>query len=121
MQIRIILLVCFCGLISSISRAQEQYNDYANVKITSNIIDSTGYFNNLKDSKEKAIGFDKLATFYFYANSDSALKYLKKAETLAKKLNLPVLEATNHIFIGMQYRMMKSNFSTSLYYVNMAK
>ena len=121
MQIRIILLMSFWGFMSGDLNAQEQYNDYANVKITSNILDSTGYFNNLKDSKEKAIGFDKLGTFYFYANSDSALNYLKKAESLAKKLNLPVLEATNHIFIGMLYRMMKSNFSTSLYYVNMAK
>ncbi len=121
MQLRIILLISLSGFISFDLNAQEQYNDYANVKITSNIIDSTGYFNNLKDSKEKAIGFDKLATYYFYANSDSALNYLKKAVSLAKKLNLPVLQATNHIFIGMQYRMMKSNFSTSLYYVNMAK
>jgi serine phosphatase RsbU (regulator of sigma subunit) len=75
----------------------------------------------MSNTKEKALYFDKLATYYFYSNSDSSLKYMLKSESLAKKLNLPILAADNHVYLSMLYRMMKSNYSTSLYYANLAK
>ena len=101
--------------------SQENINEYNNLSFTEKIKDSIGIINSMSNTKEKALYFDKLATYYFYSNSDSSLKYMLKSESLAKKLNLPILAADNHVYLSMLYRMMKSNYSTSLYYANLAK
>ena len=101
--------------------SQENINEYNNLSFTEKIKDSIGIINSMSNTKQKALYFDKLATYYFYSNSDSSLKYMLKSESLAKKLNLPILAANNHVYLSMLYRMMKSNYSTSLYYANLAK
>lgn len=109
----------FCFIFNQ-SFSQENIAEYSNLKITPNIKDSIGIINSLPESKFKAVYYDKLATYYFYSNSDSSLKYLLKSEALAKKLNLPLLKSYNHVFLSMLYRMMKSNYSTALYYINLS-
>jgi hypothetical protein len=58
--------------------SQENINEYNNLPFTKKIKDSIGIINSMSNTKEKALYFDKLATYYFYSNSDSSLKYLLK-------------------------------------------
>jgi serine phosphatase RsbU (regulator of sigma subunit) len=120
MKKQLIFLLTFTFIVN-VGFSQEKFEDYRYNNPMPNFKDSIAYINNLPDSKAKAILLDKTATYYFYSNSDSALYYLKQCEQIAKSLNLKILLANNHLYTGMIYMMMKSNFSLALYYVNLSK
>ncbi len=117
---KLIIIIAF-GIFSNNLFAQEKFSDYIYPTPTEEFKDSIGLINAMPDSKTKAILQDKIATFYFYSNADSAIVYLNKSEKIAKLLDLKILLALNHLSTAMSYMMMKSNYSLGLYYVNLSK
>ena len=85
------------------------------------IKDSIDFINQLPESNDKAYLQYRLGGYYFFRNADSTIYYSKLVDSYTEKNTFKELQYYNHFLLGQVYMMMKSNYSLSLYYLNIAK
>jgi serine phosphatase RsbU (regulator of sigma subunit) len=115
-------LFAFSFLISINGFSQEKKYDFTiDPSIGTTIKDSIDIINQLPESDNKAYLLYRLSGYYFFKNADSSIYYSKLVNSYTENNTFKELQFHNHAQLGRLYMMMKSNFSLSLYYVNLAK
>jgi serine phosphatase RsbU (regulator of sigma subunit) len=120
-----LLILVLIILASQNTFSQEKKYDFNfdrfNQKNNKRIKDSANYFLAMPDSKDKSYYIYKLASLFFFSNSDSAIYYFKIAEQVAQSSNFQEILPEIHIDLANSYGMMKSNQSIALYYNTLTK
>jgi len=120
-----LLILVLIVLASQNTFSQEKKYDFNfdrfNQKNNKRIKDSANYFLAMPDSKDKSYYIYKLASLFFFSNSDSAIYYFKIAEQVAQSSNFQEILPEIHIDLANSYGMMKSNQSIALYYNTLTK
>ena len=120
-----VLILVLIVLASQNTFSQEKKYDFNfdrfNQKNNKRIKDSANYFLAMPDSKDKSYYIYKLASLFFFSNSDSAIYYFKIAEQVAQSSNFQEILPEIHIDLANSYGMMKSNQSIALYYNTLTK
>jgi serine phosphatase RsbU (regulator of sigma subunit) len=115
-------LLGFSLIISILGFSQEKkYEFNLDPNSGTTIKDSVLYINQLPESKDKAYLLYRLSSYYFFRNADSTIYYAKLVDSYTDKNSFKELQYFNHFMIGQVYMMMKSNYSLSLYYLNLSK
>jgi len=115
-------LIGFFLLISSFGFSQEKkFHFKVDASGVELIKDSIDLINQLPESNNKAFLQYQLSRYYFFKNADSSIYYSKLVEKYTEENKFKELQYFNHASLGMIFMMMKSNFSLSLYYINLAK
>jgi serine phosphatase RsbU (regulator of sigma subunit) len=101
--------------------SQDKISGYNFNRVIKKIRDSTSAILSMPDSKDKAFYLYKLGGFYSLNNADSSILYYKLSEKIALDLEFKEIVPRIHSSLGTVYRLMKSNYSSALYYHTLAK
>jgi len=115
-------LLAFSFLISINGFSQEKFYNFVFDPITiDSFKDSINLVSKNPKNNDEAYLLFKCANYYFFKNADSSIYYDKLVENYAKTHDFKLMQVYNHIHLSQLYAMMKSNYSLSTYFVNLAK
>jgi len=115
-------LLAFSFLISINGFSQEKFYNFVFDPITIDAFkDSINLVSKNPKNNDEAYLLFKCANYYFFKNADSSIYYDKLVENYAKTHDFKLMQVYNHIHLSQLYAMMKSNYSLSTYFVNLAK
>jgi len=115
-------LLAFSFLIRINGFSQEKFYNFVFDPITIDAFkDSINLVSKNPKNNDEAYLLFKCANYYFFKNADSSIYYDKLVENYAKTHDFKLMQVYNHIHLSQLYAMMKSNYSLSTYFVNLAK
>ena len=115
-------LLGFSLLISIIGYSQEKTYEFTIDQTTiDSFKDSVNLISTNPKNNDEAYLLYKCSNYYFFKNADSSIYYDKLVENYTKTHDFKLMQVYNHIHLSQLYVMMKSNYSLSTYYVNLAK
>ena len=117
----VLILLVFTFLSNQGFSQEKKYNFNLDPSSGMSLKDSIDIIKQLPESDNKAYLLYRLSGYYFFKNADSSIYYGKELEKYTTKNDFKELQYNNHFAMGQLYMMMKSNFSLSLYYMNLAK
>ena len=117
----VLILLVFTFLSNQGFSQEKKYNFNLDPSSGMSLKDSIDIIKHLPESDNKAYLLYRLSGYYFFKNADSSIYYGKELEKYTTKNDFKELQYNNHFAMGQLYMMMKSNFSLSLYYMNLAK